>query len=147
MPTKMMNELMEENSYKSFLSSVYAHVYDKSFTENRIVYHPNRLRHYSLDDFKRPEFIKEFMLINSVRDDGKYRDEIESRGFFSVSPQEMKTIMETGIWKTPNSNDYKRIKKAEIPHFQWWPIRHGSPSGPNNVLIEKIDNWEFERDE
>jgi len=147
MPSEMMSKLMEDNDYESFLSSVYAHVYDKSFTDNRIVYHPTNMRHYSIDDFKRPEFIKDFMLINSVRDDGKYKEEIESRGFFSVPPQDMKKVMETGMWKVPNSNDYKKIRKAEIPQFQWWPIRQGLPTGPNSVLIEKLDNWEFERNE
>lgn len=146
MPTEMMNKLMEGIDYKSFLSSIYSHVYDKSFTDNRIVYHPKYVKHYSIDDFKRPEFIKEFILINSVRDDGKYKNEIESRGFYSVPPQEMKEITEAGIWKVPNSNDVERIRKAVMPQFHWWPVRQGLPTGPDNVLIEKIDNWEFVHD-
>lgn len=143
MNTETMNKVMDGNDYKAFLDSIYSHVYDKSFTENRIVYCPSLIHHYTIDDFHRPQFIRDFMHINSARDDGKYKDEIESRGFYSVSPQEMRKIEETGTWQLPNSNDIKRIKKLSNPQFQWWPIRQGSFTGPNNVIIEKIDNWEF----
>jgi hypothetical protein len=145
--TEMMNQVMEGNDFNAFLSSIYAHVYDKSFTENRIVYHPNKenIRHYSIDSFRNPQFIKNFMHINSVRDDGKYRDEIASRGFYSVSPEEMKEIESSGVWNVPNSNDVKKIKKSALSQFQWWPIRKGVRTGPNNVLIEEIINWEFEQ--
>lgn len=143
MNTETMNKVMEGNDYKSFLSSIYSHVYDKSFTENRIVYHPSDMRHYTIKDFRCPQFIRDFMHINSVRDDGKYKDEIESRGFYSVSPQEMNKIAKTGIWQVPNSNEVKRIKKLDISQFQWWPIRQGAFTGPDNVIIERIDNWEF----
>ena len=143
MNTETMSKVMDGNDYKTFLNSIYSHVYDKSFTENRIVYYPSIIHHYTIIDFQRPQFIKAFMHINSARDDGKYKDEIESRGFYSVSPQEMRKIEETGTWQLPNSNDVKRIKKLESPQYQWWPIRTGVRTGPNNVLIEKIDNWEF----
>lgn len=145
LPTEMMNQLMEGNDFDAFLSSIYAHVYDKSFTENRIVYHisKEKIRHYSIDVFRNPQFIKNFMHINSVRDDGKYRDEIKSRGFYSVPPQEMKEIEASGVWKVPNSDDVKKIKKSALSQFQWWPIRKGARTGPNNELIEEIINWEF----
>lgn len=144
MQTNLMNQVMEGNDYKAFLSSIYAHVYDKSFTDNRIVYHPHEIRHYSIDDFHCPQFISDFMHINSVRDDGKYKKEIESRGFYSVSPQEMKVIEKTGVWNVPNSNDLIKVRRSALPQFQWWPIRQGKRTGPNNVLIEKVINWEFE---
>ena len=134
---------MEDNNYEAFLSSIYAHVYDKSFTDNRIVYHPQMIRNYSIDDFYDPQFISNFMHINSDRDDGKYKNEIEKRGFYSIPPQEMKKIEETGVWQIPNSIIVKKIKKSIMPQFQWWPIRHGVRTGPNNVLIERITNWEF----
>lgn len=145
MASEMMNQMMEGTDYKSFLSSIHAHVYDKSFTDNRIVYYSEEERHYCIEDFKNQQFIRDFMHINSVRDDGKYKDEIESRGYYSVFPQEMRKIEETGIWKVPSSIVVKKIKKSRIPQFQWWPIRKGARTGPNNVLIEKIDNYEFER--
>lgn len=141
--TNLMNQVMEDNNYEAFLSSIYAHVYDKSFTDNRIVYHPQMIRNYSIDDFYDPQFISNFMHINSDRDDGKYKNEIEKRGFYSIPPQEMKKIEETGVWQIPNSIIVKKIKKSIMPQFQWWPIRHGVRTGPNNVLIERITNWEF----
>ena len=144
MPSNLMKKLMDHNTYEDFLSSIYAHVYDRSFTENRIVYAPQKVESHYIDDFKDPQFIKQFMLINSVRDDGKYKEDIESRGFYSISPNEMEQIIKKGVWKSPCNSKELKILKSSVPLFMWWPIRKGAFTGPNNVLIEIVDVWDCE---
>lgn len=129
-----------EYDYDSFMESVYSHVYDRSFVENRIVMLPNYAE-ITIDCFKKSQFIKQFICINSERDDKLYKDDIENRGYVSISPEHMDNIDKTHEFKWGTIS--KQIQRINYSQFYWWPIRSGMRTGPNGVIIELIKNWEF----
>lgn len=129
-----------EYDYDSFMESVYSHVYDRSFVENRIVMLPNYTE-VTIDCFKNSQFIKQYICINSVRDDKLYKDDIENRGYVSISPEHMDNIDKTHEFKWGTIS--KQIQRINYSQFYWWPLRSGMRTGPNGVIIELIKNWEF----
>lgn len=133
----------EIGNYKSFIESVYSHVYDRSFVENRIVILPNQAE-ISIDNFKTSNFIREFILINSERDDRQYKDEIENRGFISINPAQMYEIDKTNEFKWRGV--HKKVQRINYNQYHWWPIRNGVHTGPNGEIIELITSWEFTKE-
>ena len=139
----MSDNINEEDNFESFMESVNSHVYDRSFVENRIVILPNYTT-VSIESFKNSQFIKRFITVNSVRNDGLCKEDIENRGYISISPEEMINIDKNKQFKWKNIT--KKIRKVDYNQFHWWPIRSGIRTGPNGAIIERIENWEFIRD-
>lgn len=130
----------EIGNYNSFMESVNSHVYDKSFVENRIVMLP-KYTELTIDDFKKSHFIKQFILINSERDDKQHKEEIENRGYISIPPEQMGDIDKVHNFKW--GNVCKKVQRINYNQYYWWPIRNGKRTGPNEVIIEPIINWKF----
>ena len=133
----------EIGNYKSFIESVHSHVYDSSFVENRIAMLPNYTE-ISINNFKDSHFIKQFIYINSERDDRLYKDEIENRGFISITPIQMSKIDKAKEFKW--GNICKKVQRINYNQFHWWPIRNGVRTGPNGKIIELISCWEFTKE-
>lgn len=138
-----MYEVMESITYDSYVESLNSHVYDLSFTENRIATCPTcQQKNTTITHFKDPYFIKNFIKTNS--DSLQDKKEIGERGFFSVAETEFEKIVQTGMWRCPRCNKSFTIEyKPENNQYRWWPIRMGKRTGPNDVLIEKIPVYEI----
>lgn len=140
----------KELSFKDYKEYLFSHAFDENFTDNYIVYCPpdqNTSRFFTIKDFENPQFIMNFIRINSCIENGKFKEAIERRGYFSISPIEMQDIINNKKWvcKSSNKELIIRIKEAEEPIFKWWPISHGNKTGPNGVIIERTINWVFEK--
>lgn len=143
-----MVEALKDNTFESFRASFMSHVYDLSFTDNRIASCPHcgsQRRHLTIDDFRNDQIVLDFIDVNSETDHGRKKAEIQARGFFSISLEEMKEIEQSHIWHCPRCNTPIHVRP--IPdsqsQYQWWPIRTGMRTGPNDVIIEKVQNWEI----
>ncbi len=140
LPTNSSGGTDEIGNYNSFMESVNSHVYDISFVENRIVMLP-KYAELTIDSFKKSHFIKQFILINSERDDKQHKEEIENRGYISIPPEQMSNIDKAHDFKW--GNICKKVQRINYNQYHWWPIRSGKRTGPNKVIIEPIRNWEF----
>lgn len=144
-----MQEVLKANTFESFKASITSHVYDQSFTDNRIASCPHcgrSMRSLTIDDFGNDEYILDFIDVNSETDGGQKKEEIESRGFFSITPEEMTIIEKERIWHCPRCNSSIKVQPITEPQYQWWPIRRGMRTGPKDVIIERIVNWELVTD-
>lgn len=146
--SKQIEDEKDTNKFSDYRDSIYSHVYDESFTDNHIVFcrsEQKRLTPSSIEDFNNPQFVWNFIRTNSEMENGKFKDEIESRGYYSVTPLEMKEIIKNRQWICKENGVKIRIKEAAEPIFQWWPIRQGKRTGPNGCIIEKETNWLFDK--
>lgn len=148
LPKELQDTAKEENGFKAYKESLNSHVYDESFTDNHIAFCPldkKSSNPITIKDFENPEFIWNFIRINSEMENGLFKDEIEQRGYFSISPEEMKEVIKNKQWICKRMNNkIIKIKEAEQPIFQWWPIRKGQKTGPSGVIIESTTNWLME---
>jgi len=153
MQSDIMSDIMKDMTFSDYKKSIYSHVYEESFTENRIVTCPNpncqtdrqqkKMTIKAIKDFANPQVIRDFIQSNSEMNGRRHKDEIEARGFFSISPTVMTNIIKNREWKCPKCGSGKKIK-IDDSHYRWWPIRLGQITGPNNVIIEELENWVFE---
>ena len=139
----MMGKVLDEITYKSYIQSINSHVYDESFTENRVVSCPNcKRKGVTMDDFKKNGFINDFIKINS--DDPKEMKTINDRGFYCTTEQELKEIVNTGKWVCPRcKTTFSVVYRENNNQYRWWPIRMGQRTGPNGVIIEKMPVYEI----
>lgn len=136
-------KVFKEITYKSYIRSINSHVYDLSFTENRVVSCP-KCRHngVTIDDLKRENFIKNFIKIQS--DNHEEMITINDRGFYSITEDELDEIVESGKWVCPKCKTvFSVVYRENNNQYRWWPIRMGQRTGPNGVIIEKIPVYEI----
>lgn len=144
----LLKDSKDENKFSDFKASINSHVYDESFTDNHIVFCRSARKKtfpLSIEDFNKPQFIWDFIRTNSEMEEGKYKQEIENCGYFSVSSAEMKEVISKKQWVCKVNGEVIKITEAPEPMFQWWPIRIGKRTGPNGCIIEKETNWLFNK--
>ncbi len=138
-----IGEVMKGTTYENFIQSIFSHVYDKSFTKNRIVSCP-KCRHngVTIDDFKKEGFIKDF--IKTQSDNRKEMLAINKRGFYRTTEKEMGKIKKDWKWVCPKcGKSFDVIYRESNNQYRWWPIRVGQRTGPNGVIIEKMPVYEI----
>lgn len=132
-------------NFKSYIGSLYSHVFDESFFQNHIVFCPNDQKvskSFTIKDFENPQFISDFIRINSEIENGIFKDEIENRGYFSISSDDMLRVIKGKKWVCKrHNNKIIRIKEANEPIFYWRTQR----VGPNDPIIERNINWIFDK--
>jgi hypothetical protein len=138
-----IGKVFKEITYESFIQSINSHVYDISFTENRVVSCPSCRRNgITIDDFKKDSFIKEFIKTNS--DDAEEIKTINDRGFYFTTEDELDEIIQSGKWVCPKCNKtFSVFYRENNNQYRWWPIRMGQRTGPNGVIIEKMPVYEI----
>lgn len=138
-----IGNVFKEITYENFIQSINSHVYDLSFTENRVVSCPNCRRiGNTIDDFKKESFIKDFIKTNS--DDPKEIKAINARGFYQITEDELNKIIQSGTWVCPKcGRSFKVVYRENNNQYRWWPIRMGKRTGPNGVVIEKMPVYEI----
>jgi hypothetical protein len=142
-PNSEISNVFKEITYGSFIQSINSHVYDLSFIENRVVSCPRcRRSGITIDDFKKDNFIKNFIKTNS--DDPNEMITINNRGFYCTTEQELEKIVGSGKWVCPKCKmTFPVIYRENNNQYRWWPIRMGQRTGPNGVIIERIPVYEI----
>ena len=130
-----MEDALTSKSYEESLSS---HTYDDSFVEKRIIACPGCQRTgISLENIGTEEFILEYMHINS--NNAAEEKEINRRGFFSITEEQMNQIIQKKEWLCPNCGKTFHIEKDEsYKLYLWWSVRCGQCTGPNGCIIEDV---------
>lgn len=138
-----MGKVFKEITYDSYIQSINSHVYDLSFTENRVVSCPNCRRNgVTIDDFKKESFINDFIKTNS--DDPEEMKSINDRGFYCTTDDELDEIVKSGKWVCPKcGKSFSVVYRPNNNQYRWWLIRMGQRIGPNGVIIEKMPVYEI----
>lgn len=140
-----------ENEYKfdDFESSVFSHVYDKSFMENRILTCGSCISLGATEENVRGKnFIWEFLNIN-----GEYTERVDGlstpEGTIILTPKMFEYIVKDEKKRFNNFIKAGGAIKCSKGHLSllyrttdkfyiWWTPRNGKRTGPNNVIIETV---------
>ena len=140
-----------ENEYKfeDFESSIFSHVYDKSFMENRILTCGKCLHLGTTEDkVKEKNFIWDFLNIN-----GGYTKRVDGlsapKSSVILTPKMFEYIVKDEKKKFNNFVKAGGVIKCSKGHLSllyrttdkfyiWWTPRNGKRTGPNNVIIETV---------
>jgi len=142
-PESELAKVMDSISYESYVESINSHVYDLSFTENRVAACPNcQRKNICIDNFKEESFIRDFIKTNS--DDLNEHITINKRGFFDITETMFEDILNKQEWKCPKCNTPFSVQhEPENNQYRWWAIRMGQETGPKGVVIERITVYEI----
>lgn len=140
-----------ENEYKfdDFESSVFSHVYDKSFMENRILTCGSCISLGATEENVRGKnFIWKFLNIN-----GEYTERVDGHftpeGTIILTPQMFEYIVKDEKKKFNNfikaggaikctKGHISLLYRTTDKFYIWWTPRNGKRTGPNNVIIETV---------
>lgn len=140
-----------ENEYKfdDFESSVFSHVYDKSFMENRILTCGSCTSLGATEEnVRKKNFIWKFLNIND-----KYTERVDGlstpEGTIILTPKMFEYIVKDEKKRFNNFIKAGGAIKCSKGHLSllyrttdkfyiWWTPRNGKRTGPNNVIIETI---------
>ena len=137
-----------ENEYK-FDGSVFSHVYDKSFMENRILTCGSCISLGETEENVRGKnFIWEFLNIN-----GEYTERVDGhftpKGTIILTPKMFEYIVKDEKKKFNNfikaggaikctKGHISLLYRTTDKFYIWWTPRNGKRTGPNNVIIETV---------
>ena len=122
----------EDFSYDTYEESIFSHVYDTSFFDDRILC-GNMNKGNTMDvildkDGQKNPFIWNFLNINGWYT--KPENNVEGKEWFGIEQQtDIKIVKDENIDKNEKNRDYFYI---------WWPMRWGMRTGPNNCVVEKV---------
>ena len=140
-----------ENEYKfdDFESSVFSHVYDKSFMENRILTCGSCISLGATEENVRGKnFVWEFLNIN-----GKYTERVDEystpEGTIILTPKMFEYIVKDEKKKFNSfvkaggaikclKGHLSLLYRTTDKFYIWWTPRNGKRTGPNNVIIETV---------
>lgn len=159
-----MYEHFQEDSYtfEDYENSIFSHVYDKSFYEDRIYTCPICSTHgRTMDIVTDKKAARNDFVINFLNINGWYTDRENwgcpknVPGAFIISKKVFNKLMKTigeigdgfiklgGAFKHPRNNENIRhttiIKSTDEEFYLWWTPRRGKRTGPNGVIIERIN--------
>lgn len=140
-----------ENEYKfeDFESSIFSHVYDRSFMENRILTCGSCTSLGATEESVRGKnFIWRFLNIN-----GEYTKRVDglsaSEGTMILTPQMFEYIVKDERKKFNSfvkaggaikclKGHLSLLYRTTDKFYIWWTPRNGKRTGPNNVIIETV---------
>ena len=139
----------KEYKFDDFESSVFSHVYDKSFMENRILTCGSCISLGETEENVRGKnFIWEFLNIN-----GEYTERIDGhftpKGTIILTPKMFEYIVKDEKKKFNNfikaggaikctKGHISLLYRTTDKFYIWWTPRNGKRTGPNNVIIETV---------
>ncbi len=62
----------------------------------------------------------------------------QQTGQFRVSPEEMQSILNSGLWTCEVCGMQFSVIQEDYPQFIWWPVRVGKATGPGGVFVQKL---------
>lgn len=143
------DNFMDEYVFEDFESSIFSHVYDKSFMENRILSCGRCIMTGASESVVCDEkFIWKFLNINGEYT-GKSMDMGSQVGSIIITPKEFNYIVrdekrlknnlvKAGGAVRCNKNHLSVIHRTKDCFYIWWTPRMGKRTGPNNSVIEIV---------
>lgn len=143
------NNFMDEYTFEDFENSIFSHVYDKSFMENRILSCGGCITTGASETVVCDDrFIWNFLNIN-----GEYKEKIfgveQQTGTIIITPKEFnyivrdekrlkKNLVKAGGAVKCNKNHLSIIHSTNDCFYVWWIPRMGKRTGPKNSIIEIV---------
>lgn len=143
------DNFMDEYTFEDFENSIFSHVYDKSFMENRILSCERCIKTGASEAVVCDEkFIWKFLNINGEYT-GKSMDMGSQVGSIIITPKEFDYIVrdekkvndnltKAGGTIRCNKNHLSVIHRTKDFFYIWWTPRMGKRTGPNNSVIEFV---------
>lgn len=143
------DNFMDEYVFEDFESSIFSHVYDKSFMENRILSCGRCIITGASEAVVCDEkFIWKFLNINGEYT-GESMDMGSQVGSIIITPKEFNYIVrdekrlrnnlvKAGGAVRCNKNHLSVIHRTKDCFYIWWTPRMGKRTGPNNSVIEIV---------
>ena len=143
------DNFMDEYTFEDFENSIFSHVYDKSFMENRILSCGRCIKTGASEAVVCDEkFIWKFLNINGEYT-GKSMDMGSQVGSIIITPKEFNYIVKdekrlknnlvkAGGAVKCNKNHLSVIHSTNDCFYVWWTPRMGKRTGPNNSIIEIV---------
>ena len=143
------DNFMDEYVFEDFESSIFSHVYDKSFMENRILSCGRCIMTGASESVVCGEkFIWKFLNINGEYT-GESMDMGSQAGSIIITPKEFNYIIrdekrlknnliKAGGAVRCNKNHLSVIHRTKDCFYIWWTPRMGKRTGPNNSVIEIV---------
>lgn len=143
------DNFMDEYVFEDFENSIFSHVYDKSFMENRILSCGRCIKTGASEAVVCDEkFIWKFLNINGEYT-GKSMDMESQVGSIIITPKEFNYIVrdekrlknnlvKAGGAVRCNKNHLSVIHCTKDCFYIWWTPRMGKRTGPNNSVIEIV---------
>lgn len=143
------DNFMDEYTFEDFENSIFSHVYDKSFMENRILSCGRCIKTGASEAVVCDEkFIWKFLNING-KYTGKSMDMGSQVGSIIITPKEFNYIVKdekrlnnnlvkAGGAVKCNKNHLSVIHSTTDCFYVWWTPRMGKRTGPNNSIIEIV---------
>ncbi len=130
-------------TFDYFEESVHSHVYDKSFTEDRILVCPNCITQGKTinEILSNDNFVWEFLNINNYYSDHKLHGVRHYTDVVIVPGKKLKRYLQKdGSYLVACENGHNiTIKKSDDVFYLYWTPRRGKYTGPNNCVIETVD--------
>lgn len=143
------HNFMDEYTFEDFENSIFSHVYDKSFMENRILSCGRCIKTGASEAVVCDEkFIWKFLNING-KYTGKSMDMGSQVGSIIITPKEFNYIVKdekklknnlvkVGGAVRCNKNHLSVIHRTKDCFYIWWTPRMAKRTGPNNSVIEIV---------
>lgn len=143
------DNFMDEYTFEDFENSIFSHVYDKSFMENRILSCGRCINTGTSEAVVCDEkFIWKFLNINGEYT-GRRMDMGSQVGSIIITPKEFNYIVrdekrlnhnliKAGGALRCNKNHLSVIHRTKDFFYIWWTPRMGKRTGPNNSVIEIV---------
>lgn len=143
------DNFMDEYTFEDFENSIFSHVYDKSFMENRILSCGRCIITGASEAVVCDEkFIWKFLNINGEYT-GESMDMGSQVGSIIITPKEFNYIVrdekrlknnlvKAGGAVKCNKNHLSVIHSTNDCFYVWWTPRMGKRTGPNNSIIEIV---------
>ena len=138
---------LNDMTFDDFEESVFSHVYDKSFTQNRLLECDIcGQKGKSMEDvLKDDSFIWNFLNINNYYYQNGLHNVKERAEIIQLTEKELINCrQENGDYLIQCNNGHKFvIRKSEDKFYLYWTPRRGKRTGPNNCVIETVDLYEL----
>ena len=130
-------------TFEYFEESIHSHVYDKSFTENRILVCPSCMAQGKTinEILSNDNFVWEFLNINNYYSDHKLHGVRHNSDVVIVSEKNLKRYLQKdGSYLVACENGHNiTIKKSDDLFYLYWTPRRGQYTGPNKCIIETVE--------
>lgn len=130
-------------TFEYFEESIHSHVYDKSFTENRILVCPKCTTQGKTicDILSNKNFVWEFLNINNYYSSNNLHDVEDNSNVVIVPESRLKRYLQNdGSYLIQCKHGHKiTIRKSDDVFYLYWTPRRGRYTGPNKCVIETVD--------
>ncbi len=141
-----LNGELYDLTFNDFEESVFSHVYDKSFTQNRLLEcsmcsQKGKTMEVVLND---TNFVWDFLNINNYYNQKGLHNIKERTEIIKLTEKDL------DLYRQENGDYYIQckkghdivIRKSKDKFYLYWTPRRGKRTGPNNCVIETVDLYE-----